>query len=282
MSSLTNQQLFLLYLSAMVWQKREAAKRSNLPFNEETITETILLDLKTSYPGSVQVIAFNKNQEANTGADWFWAFVNCDGSLSFNMLVQAKRLEDKEKNYPKIKRYIGKRNPPVRQIDQLINTAQHHNVPAAYIFYNHVSDTSRVPKKCGSLSQSDPNQIVGFGISVADALSVRGFLPDETFKSHKAHSIPLHCLLCSKGRGVRSNGGTPEMIARAYNNMSNERVGETVEGDLLGLQEGMHPLVSIALDLAATLNDGGEAFDIDVSRNLAGVIVLKDSKARKE
>jgi len=44
---LTTEQIFLLALSRMVWAKRGAAKGAGLPFNEETITETILLDLKT-------------------------------------------------------------------------------------------------------------------------------------------------------------------------------------------------------------------------------------------
>lgn len=281
-NSLTQEQLFLLNLSSVVWQKRGAAKLSHLPFNEETITETILLELKTSYPGSVQVVAYNKTQEGKTGADWLWSFVNSNGSQSFSMLVQAKRLEDKEQTYPKIKRNIGSRNPPVRQIDQLISTANSYNMPAVYAFYNHVTDTTRVPKTCGSLDPDHMGQILGFGISVADAVAVRNMLPDETFKSHKIHSKPLHCLLCSQGGGVRPTGGTPEMLALAYNNLPKGVQLEGTERDYVGLHEGLHPVVSSALELDAVRADGGKDFDLDTPSNVAGVIVLKDAQDTKE
>lgn len=282
MNSLTREQIFLLRLSGNVWEKRGAAKLSNLSFNEETITETILLDLKTSYPGSVQIIAFNKFQEAKTGADWLWSFVNSDGSQSFTMLVQAKRLEDKEQIYPKIKRNIGTRKPPIRQIDQLIKTSQQLGIRPAYIFYNHVSDITRVPRTCRSLPSNDPRQVLGFGMSVADASKVRSLLPDETFQTHKVHSIPLHCLLCTQGSGSRPSGGTPEVIALAYNNFADGVSTEGTDSDFIGLQKGLHPLVSHALDLAATRSESGEGFDLDAPSNIAGVIVLKDSKDLKE
>ena len=151
----------------MVWAKRDAVKKSRLSLSEETITETILLDLKTQYPGNVKVVAYNKPQEAKTGADWIWSFVSADRSRSAAMLVQAKRLEDAELEYPGINRNIGKRVPPVRQIDQLLDTARRLGIPAVYAFYNHVSNKTRVPKTCGSLKPTDPNQVFGFGISVA-------------------------------------------------------------------------------------------------------------------
>lgn len=282
MNSLTKEQVYLLSLSGNVWQKRGAAKLSSLPFNEETITETILLDLKTSYPGSVQIIAFNKSQEAKTGADWLWSFVNSDESQSFTMLVQAKRLEDKEQIYPKINRNIGNRKPSIRQIDQLISTGQQLGIQPAYIFYNHVSDITRVPRTCRSLPPNDPHQVLGFGMSVANASNVRSLLPDETFQAHKVHSIPLHCLLCTQGSGSRPSGGTPEVIATAYNNFNDGAPPERIDRDYVGLQEGLHPLVSRALDLAATRSDSGEDFDLDAPSNVAGVIVLKDSNPLKE
>lgn len=207
MSVLSQEQSFFLDLSRMVWAKRDAAKKSRLSFSEETITETILLDLKTQYPGNVKVIAYSKPQEAKTGADWIWSFVSADRSKSATMLVQAKRLQDAELKYSGIKRKIGKRVPPVRQIDQLLDTARRLGIPAVYAFYNHVSNTIRVPQKCCSLKSTDPNQVFGFGISVAEAPIVERKLPDERFDTHRDHSIPLHCLLCSGGNSKRPLGG---------------------------------------------------------------------------
>lgn len=278
MSTLTAEQVFLLALARMVWTKRGAAKAASLPFNEETITETLLLDLKTGYPGHVQLVAFNKSQEAKTGADWLWAFVSADGSQSLTMLVQAKRLEDAERIYAGINRNIGKRTPPVRQIDQLLATARTQGVPALYAFYNHVGQTSRVPETCGSLPPGDPGHIDGFGVSLADAHAVEAALPDETFDTHRFHSMPLHCLLCSGGSGTRSDGGTPEMAASGIARLRSAIAHDTRDGDALGLREGLHPLVERALGLAERRVEEGEIFGIDEFAGIDGVIVLRDAK----
>lgn len=278
MNKLTVEQDFLLAVARMVWTKRGAAKAAGLPFNEETITETLLLDLQTGYPGRVQLVAFNKNQEAKTGADWLWSFVSADGSRSQTMLVQAKRLEDDEQDYPGINRNIGKRTPPIRQIEQLLATAKAHGVPALYAFYNHLGQTSRVPETCGSLPLGDPDQILGFGVSVADALSVKAALPDETFDRHRFHSIPLHCLLCSRGSGTRADGGTPEMSAFNIGRLRSAIARNPSDGDALGLRDGLHPIVELALGFAERRVEDGEIFGVEEFVGIDGVIVLRDAK----
>lgn len=281
MSSLTAEQVFLLGLSRMVWAKRWAAKTAGLPFNEETITETILLDLQTAYPGHVQVVAFNKSQEAKTGADWLWSFINGDGSLSLTMLVQAKRLEDAEKNYAGINRNIGTLTPPVRQIDQLLATATANGVPALYAFYNHLSDTSRVPHSCGSLPSGDPDHLHGFGVSLAEAHTVETNLPDETFDTHRGHSMPLHCLLCSGGRGTRPSGGTPELAASGIARLSAAIARETRDPQHLGLRQGLHPLVEHAIGAASLRAEGIDDIEVEGGTDIAGVVVLRDREDKK-
>ncbi|QFS97415.1 hypothetical protein FIV06_08280 [Labrenzia sp. THAF191b] len=276
MSSLSQEQVFLLALSRMVWAKRSAAKSSRLPFNEETITETILLDLKTAYPGQVQVVAFNKAQEAKTGADWLWSFVNVHGTQSLTILVQAKRLEDAEQIYKGINRNIGKRTPPVRQIDQLLATARNQGVPALYAFYNHVTDLSRVPPKCQSLQSDDPNQVLGFGISLAEASAVACALPDESFDVHRVHSIPLHCLLCNVGQGTRPGSGTPERAASGLARLRLTTSLEKLDPDYLGLRRGLHPMVEFALRIA----DGDDFTAMDDLPDIAGVVILRDTNEK--
>lgn len=282
MTILTQEQVFLLTLSRMVWAKRDAAKTSGLSFNEETITETILLDLKTSYPSHVQIIAFNKAQEATTGADWLWSFVSADGQQSFTMLVQAKRLEDAEQLYRGIARQIGKRMPPVRQIDQLLETARSQQVPAIYAFYNHVTNVSRITRKCGSLPLTDPDQVRGFGISVAEASTVARALPDEDFDTHQTHSIPLHCLLCSRGQTQRPGGGTPKVIAAALMRLRSSTLSERDEPDALGFSLGLHPTVENALRLAARRTEGLDYTAPEDLPGIAGVIVFQDTKEAPE
>lgn len=269
--ALTAEQAFMFALSCRTWGRRAAAKHAGLPYNEETITETILLDLATSYPGNVSIVAYNKVQEAQTGADWLWSFISADGSHSFTMLVQAKRLDDAEQDYSGTNRNVGKIRPPVRQIDRLTTIAAAQGVQAAYAFYNHVSDQSRVPTTCRSLASGDPAHIVGFGISVADAAAVRHILPDESFDSHRAHSIPLHCLLCNGAKDKRAPGGTPVAIARSF------MLLRQIEGDDLrnipGFQQGIHPTVKAAFDQSS--RPEGE-LPREGPPGIAGVIMLRD------
>lgn len=275
MSSLTTEQQFLLGLASTVWQKRASAKAALLPFNEETITETILLDLALYYPGSAQVVAFNKTQEAATGADWIWTLVNADGSQSMTMLVQAKRLDDHEKVYKGINRKIGQRQPPVLQIDQLMNAAQYLRVPPIYAFYNHVSDQSRVPTYCRSLTHSDPRQILGFGISLAHAAEVMRALPSEKFDNHCNHSIPMHCLLCTGRSNTNPYGGTPVVAAEAVRRLI-ERL-DSDEPAVDGLQEGLHPFVEEALARMPGFAESPDGINVDAPPNVAGIVVLRDA-----
>lgn len=159
--SLTPEQQFLLREARYVWRERATAKRAGLPWREETITDILLKRLRLGYPGGVEVIPFNKQLEGESGADWLWSFVSADGANSMTMLVQAKRLDDREIGYPDIARAIGRRTPPERQIDRLIEIADQHNVPALYAFYNHLTSRSRIPRRCGSLPPHSPDHVLG-------------------------------------------------------------------------------------------------------------------------
>lgn len=182
-----------------------------MPFGEESVTETVLLDLKLNYPGKIWIVPFNKREEGRNGADWEWCFASEDERSFLPMLVQAKVLDDNENSYNHISRTIG--NSGVKQIDRLLETSRKRRVPATYAFYNHLSDESRLPRPCGSLIHSD-SQSEPWGISIADAESILNILPDQTFDRISKMSKPLHCMFCTGGRGAFPKGGSPEAIFR--------------------------------------------------------------------
>ena len=95
----TPQQCCLFKLSVSTWTRRGAAKLAGLPYNEETVTEGLLLDLQIDFPGDVRIVPFTKKREARIGGDWAWAFVGHDGHSNQGMLVQAKRLDDDDRIY---------------------------------------------------------------------------------------------------------------------------------------------------------------------------------------
>lgn len=214
--NLTPEQLALYGVARFTWHRRGVAKHRGLSFGEESVTETILMDLAETFPGPLRILQFSKAEEGKNGADWAWLFQSADGSQNLPMLVQAKALDQKDLAYPEIKRVIGKLKPPIRQIDRLITTAKSWKWPAIYAFYNHLDDTTRIPDVCKSLPASSTFGLIAesWGVSIADAEAVRNLLNDQSFDSHRHHSRPLHCLLCSGGKGVRPAGGSPELARR--------------------------------------------------------------------
>ena len=192
-----------------VWERRETAKQSGLPFSEETITETLLLDLATQNPLEILVQPFNKRQEGKIGADWEWCFYSKGRNRFVRTLVQAKVLDDSDDEYAHIDRKIG--NTTVAQIDQLLTTARRRGIPALYAFYNHLKDSKRVPADacpCGFCLKC-------WGCSIALADVVRAALPDKSFDTLRHVSVPWLCLLCPAEAPLSANDGAPDRVAEA-------------------------------------------------------------------
>lgn len=192
-----------------VWERRETAKLAGMPFGEETITDTVLLDLATQHPQELKVFPLNKKQEGKMGADWEWCFYDRRTSRFQRMLVQAKLLDDRDFGYSHIDRFIG--STGVRQIDRLLETSKRRNTPAVYVFYNHLKDASRAPNVCGSFHCAEC-----WGCSVALAESVNAALPKKDFDTLKGHSKPWVCLLC---RGMTTSDDAPSRILATLNEL---------------------------------------------------------------
>lgn len=175
--------------SHWIWERRAQAKKVGFSFSEETVTETILLDIATEAATQVKIFPLNKHEEGKVGADWEWIFYNQAQSVFSRWLVQAKVLDDNDHQYAHIDRYIGQSG--VRQIDRLIDTANKRGIPALYGFYNHLSDEVRLPGQNCSCACN-----FCWGFSVANADSVRAFLPDRTFETLKTISMPISCMFC--------------------------------------------------------------------------------------
>jgi hypothetical protein len=279
----TAEQICLQGLARGVWARRGQAKSVGLPFGEETVTENLLLDLALTYPGKVTIVPFSKPIEGKTGADWAWAFESADGAYNYPMMVQAKVLDALDRGYGEIPRNVG--TSSVRQIDRLIDTADSFGFPAFYAFYNHLNDSTRVPSNCHSLDMTRSGPIPEtWGVSIAPAENVRKVLNDVTFETHKAHSIPLHCLICSHGQGTPGSSGSPGRIAEnfslgAFSKMPGLPSGDPDAGG--GMKKELHSIFRDALE-AAEMGPENRAVWIDKLIDkyptVAGVVVIRDGK----
>ena len=203
-----------------VWERRETAKCVQMPFSEETITDTVLLDLGTHHPKELKIIPFNKHEEGKTGADWEWCFYDLSEQTYLPMLVQAKLLDDQEKRYSHINRTIG--STGIRQIDRLLETSRKRGVPAIYVFYNHLSDINRVPSVCRCYRCREC-----WGCSVALATAVRSAKSTE-FDVLRTHSKPWVCLLC---RDDRSQSDLPSRALATLNDLYKHSQHQFEEAD---------------------------------------------------
>ncbi|WP_421407421.1 DUF6615 family protein [Agrobacterium tumefaciens] len=278
-------QLCLLDLARGIWQRRGASKAARLPISEETVTENLLLDLYQKYPGEVTIVPFTKPLEGKTGADWAWSFESSDGKRSFPMLVQAKALDHRDHEYPEIGRFIGrsKTTPRKKQIDQLIDTAKKLNFPAIYAFYNHLVDESRVPNNCRSMAMVGSPMPDSWGVSLARAEDVAASLADQTFDTHRKHSMPLHCLLCSQGTGRDNPGGSPLAIARSPLSVQVPRSGRPrgpgPSED--GTWHDRHIIFDLAYEASLAETPDGESTLTGRLRKqfpkVAGVVIVRDA-----
>lgn len=204
------------------------AKLTSFPFSEETVTETVLLDLASALSHVVHVVPFTKPQEGQTGVDWEWCLYDKPGNRYLRFLVQAKVLDDKERNYAHIDRYIG--NTSVRQIDRLADTSLARGVPAIYAFYNHLNDGTRVPANHCPCYQC----LQCWGASIAPLDAVLAALPDKSFDTLRHVSMPWVCLLCA-GRGLGPSAdpisGALDGLAR-LDAIAGERYPDAVVVDL--------------------------------------------------
>lgn len=287
----TSQQRCLLELSANIWHRRGAAKSCGLRFNEETATEVLLLDLARQFPGSVRVIPFTHSEEAQFGADWAWAFVGPDGRTSQGMLVQAKRLDDRDLEY----RELFKQGRPVGtgsltfQIDRLIASARHFGLPPIYAFYNHLKDPTRVPQEsCGTLYKMANPLPKSWGVAIASAIKVRDAWPVKTYDCHRLHSRPLHCLLCSQGIGLQGSLGSAGAAAEALSRLfEGTGIDDRLGPDLVPPFEPTSELPALfqeAVKIDRMRETGGDAGLADRTSEfpgIAGVVIMQDSEDKE-
>ncbi len=180
-----------------------AARGVPTPYQEETVTERLLLGLaRDTRAGAVTTTAYSKPFEGRVGADWLWSFRGAGGGIT-GLLVQAKILTDPGHHYGVGQAASGgarkrAKNPKLTQAEVLLTHARGLGLPAAYAFYNDARFASGFTQPCpwqkalGSLGGISlvGGHLVGALVSATKATHVPAgaFTPD---------AWPLSCaLLC--------------------------------------------------------------------------------------
>ena len=189
---------FIVEFSDKVWRrignirKNFSSKGNRIQYSEETITETLLLELKERFPDAIKVTSFTKPEEAENGADWFW-MIKLPNGKNFRCLVQAKKIDKTGTNFGSFLTYTAK-NQKTSQIDNLINKAPNFHANAVYALYvNSVIKPSKFQHFFAPWIITPGFHVHGCNIAKASTIKSRG--------SNKWHhiinySLPLASIFC--------------------------------------------------------------------------------------
>ena len=284
----TQQQYCLFKLSRSTWRRRGAAKLASLHYNEETVTEVLLLDLFLKFPGKVMIVPFTKHRESRKGADWAWTFVGRDGCSNQGMLVQAKRLNDDDQEYESLykKTQLKGETRPKLQVGRLIDSARRNSLPPVYAFYNHLNDQKRLRHRQSSALRCRHWHFPEcWGVALASAFKVRNADPDNSFDCHIQHSIPLHCILCSRWNGQQGPMDSPRTVAAALSRLFKgdtdaDEPGSDIKPPFEPSDE-LPPLFQAAIRLHQSRQEGDEATIRELGEEfhgLAGAVIFRDGE----
>ena len=113
--------------SIRIWNDLEDAQKFLSPIHEDTITQTLVLNLNRMHSGHSRVRISTRSEEARNGSDFVWLFFSPDLSKHIRLAVQAKRLYSSGK-YEAFK---------ANQANKIQNYAKSIQGTSAYVFYNH-------------------------------------------------------------------------------------------------------------------------------------------------
>ncbi len=163
-----------------IWGDLQDADQLNIPMYEETITQTLALELNRKHPGENRVHIFPKAAETVNGSDFLWVFFDKQLNQCVTVAVQAKRLY-------RSCRYEAFKN---HQVPKIQSYAKSIGGSAVYLTYNYPAIRRRIYKAWGSLV----------------------FLPDIRTLDH-ARDLSLLYFEAAKIGAVKDGGLTPADIA---------------------------------------------------------------------
>jgi hypothetical protein len=133
-------------LAGKVWRDRQAAETLGVPWNEEAVTEWLLLNLAKRHNGpQFDIRAYTRAEESLNGADWEFRF--SDSRVGVTIRIQAKRLY-------KSGRYESLFKSGASRFDQLCKLQS--KAGAAYPLYVFYNFPRAFPDfTCGPLSPRD-------------------------------------------------------------------------------------------------------------------------------
>lgn len=219
-----------------VWQDMSDAEQFDMPRNEETTTEELLLRLARKHQGrGLSIKAYTKKQEAATGGDWAFWFSDPKGR-GIGARIQAKRLFSSSGRYESLFHQSDtqkKKGKPTPNQCQTMLKHQDGLVPI-YIFYNSEALLKSPLFPSYRYWRYYPFCYFGlaaWGISAASALAVGQANWGKNNKPGDFFMAPWHCLVCEECWDVTATGKSlPELVSHGLKELFEAR-RDDVEAD---------------------------------------------------
>ena len=201
-------------MAKWTWNQTDRSFRLDSPFNEESITETILLELKELHPNHLKVVSFSKFREHKTGADWEFWFVDQKGQRGVGWRVQAKRIYRPSETYDAL--HPSDKDPD-SQIQKLIRMAHQQGLLPVYCFYNSVADLRKIDNVWRCPTFQPGHDLFGCSLALAENVHQLG---SNKFEPVSQISVPWHCAVCCPA--FSSSGNLPDRISAFSNEFINK------------------------------------------------------------
>ena len=181
-------------ITRRIWTDINLSKKYGTLYGEETITDSILLELAKQNYFNIRILQTPKRSEAIKGTDWEWYV----GSYTYGWIryaIQAKKLNPDSYVYDSLNHKVGKPPNDEHQISILKSFAKINGAVPIYNFYNYFPSVKEdVHWQC---SKSFDQELLGWTFTtltnVESAIDTRG---SRTFdKIHRLeNTLPIRCL----------------------------------------------------------------------------------------
>lgn len=125
-------------ISIDIWKLIRDSSLCGIRQGEETITDSILLELFRKQTPNIRIVQTPKIEERDQGTDWEW-WIGSSKHGWLRYAVQAKRLKPGNNYYGSLNHFVGKQRPKPRQLDILKRYSEKNKAIPLYCFYNYVN-----------------------------------------------------------------------------------------------------------------------------------------------
>ena len=234
-------------LAKDTWENLREAKPLSVRFGEETITDTLMLELRRK--GFTVFKQTSLRDEAEYGTD-FECWVGSDSMGWVGYAIQAKKLDFGTGTYRNLRHVV--RGPQKRQLDILKAYAKKRGMTARYCLYSHSFNAYNAFLTC--CSRSFPEEELGCTITPPWAIEQAIATPKgKGFHSLQRHreTVPWRCLA---------------ICPRLRNSLVSNSISSDDLSPLLDMDSTMHP--RLPDDLGGLLKETQREFDARLSDNL--------------